>query len=191
MAENLRYAGENADDLTLANLTDNITCYSEDESYCSEKAGYMYTWTAAMNISPAYQLDVTNYPSDPNHQGLCPEGFHVPTLNEWEELIKYAEENGNGDSATVSLRSAKTWESSDSAPLGTDLFGFSAVATGALYGWNGASEIEGQNTMFWTATPIEEFDRAWGVNIYHWRITIDIGGRGKSWTTGYLRCVKD
>lgn len=35
---------------------------------------------------------------------------------------------------------------------------YRAVATGALYGWNGASEIEGQNTMFWTATPIEELD---------------------------------
>lgn len=44
--------------------------------------------------------------------------------------------------------------------------------------------------MFWTATPIEELDRAWGVNIYHWEITFDIGGRGKSWPTGYLRCVK-
>ncbi|MBO5950253.1 MAG: hypothetical protein J6Q11_06045 [Fibrobacteraceae bacterium] len=56
---------------------------------------------------------------------------------------------------------------------------------------NGDSEIEGQNTMFWTATPIEDYDRAWGINIYHWRITIDIGGRGKSWSTGYLRCVKN
>ena len=46
MAENLRYAGENADETTIANLTDNISCYSGDESYCAEKAGYMYTWTA-------------------------------------------------------------------------------------------------------------------------------------------------
>lgn len=64
------------------------------------------------------------------------------------------------------------------------------MATGALYGWNGASEIEGQNTMFWTATPIESYDRVWGMNIYHWGIAFDIGGRGKSWSTGYLRCVK-
>lgn len=191
MAENLRYAGENADETTIANLTDNISCYSGDESYCAEKAGYMYTWTAAMNISPTYQTDVSDYPSAPNHRGLCPEGFHVPTLDEWNELIRYAEENGNGDSAAVSLRSTKTWEPSNTAPLGTDLFGFSAVATGALYGYNGYSEVEGQNTMFWTATPIESYDYAWGMNIYHWEITVDDGGRGKSWPTGYLRCVKD
>ena len=66
-----------------------------------------------------------------------------------------------------------------------------AVATGALYGWNGDSEIEGQNTMFWTATPIESYDYAWGMKIYHWEITVDDGGRGKSWSTGYLRCVKN
>lgn len=191
MAENLRYAGENADETTIANLTDNISCYSGDESYCAEKAGYMYTWTAAMNISPTYQTDVSDYPSAPNHRGLCPEGFHVPTLDEWNELIRYAEENGNGDSAAVSLRSTKTWEPSNTAPLGTDLFGFSAVATGALYGYNGYSEVEGQNTMFWTATPIESYDYAWGMNIYHWEITVDDGSRGKSWPTGYLRCVKD
>jgi hypothetical protein len=72
-----------------------------------------------------------------------------------------------------------------------NLFGFSAVATGALYGYNGYSEVEGQNTMFWTATPIESYDYAWGMNIYHWEITVDDGSRGKSWPTGYLRCVKD
>jgi hypothetical protein len=55
-----------------------------------------------------------------------------------------------------------------------NLFGFSAVATGALYGYNGYSEVEGQNTMFWTATPIESYDYAWGMNIYHWEITVDV-----------------
>jgi hypothetical protein len=85
------YRNENADETTIANLTDNISCYSGDESYCAEKAGYMYTWTAAMNISPTYQTNVSDYPSAPNHRGLCPEGFHVPTLDEWNELIRYAE----------------------------------------------------------------------------------------------------
>jgi uncharacterized protein (TIGR02145 family) len=116
--------------------------------YALLNANGFYRNEISGNISPTYQTNVSDYPSAPNHRGLCPEGFHVPTLDEWNELIRYAEENGNGDSAAVSLRSTKTWEPSNIAPLGTDLFGFSAVATGALYGYNGYSEVEGQNTMF-------------------------------------------
>lgn len=192
MAENLKFNGTNADEVTLNNLKDNIECYYPNESYC-QKAGYMYSWTAAMNISPAYQYDVSAYPGDINHQGICPEGWHIPAWNEWETLFNYAYENGKAytDSVGTMLKSTETWEYDPGAPLGKDLFGFSIVSTGALYGWNGFSDKEGQNAAFWTADAIEGYDRAIGINFYHWMAGYDMGGRGKSWITGYIRCVEN
>ena len=88
-------------------------------------------------------------------------------------------------------KSSKTWEYYPGTPYGMDLFGFSIISTGALYGWNGFSETEGQNTAYWTADAIEGYDRAIGINFYHWMAGYDMGGREKSWITGYIRCVEN
>lgn len=89
MAENLHYVGENASEELAANMADENLCPSGDNVLC-KKTGYVYTWTAAVNISPIYQQrQATSLPIGEEHQGICPDGWHVPSLDEWYALLKY------------------------------------------------------------------------------------------------------
>ena len=86
MAENLNYAGKKGDSY----LVDNNWCYKGDTINCL-KGGRYYTWTAAMNIDPKWQsasVDEVEGLIDSPHQGICPSGWHVPTVDEWFALIK-------------------------------------------------------------------------------------------------------
>ena len=51
-------------------------CYNNTESNCDQYGG-MYTWYMAMNNAPASPVGV---------QGICPQGWHIPTPTEWNTL---------------------------------------------------------------------------------------------------------
>ena len=85
MAENLRYK----DEVNTKNLKTNISCYANEDKNC-EIAGVYYTWTAAMDIDSKWSngsapSTLTAYP----HQGVCPNGWHIPTWEEWEAIKIY------------------------------------------------------------------------------------------------------
>lgn len=94
MAENLRYVDSN----TTINLKGNIGCpndhyYSDHydfdypviEKNC-QIGGALYSWTAIMNIDKKWQdADASSFIND-QHQGICPEGWHVPNDGEWYTL---------------------------------------------------------------------------------------------------------
>ena len=79
-------------------------CYKNDSSYC-EKFGGLYNWHEAMS----YSLDTAT-------QGICPEGWHVPTKNEWQKLfdntsINYDNLIGeNGYYGTEFMRNFYKWQ---------------------------------------------------------------------------------
>ncbi len=51
--------------------------------------GRLYTWYAAMNGSSS-----TNS-SPSNVQGVCPDGWHLPSISEWDTLFKYIDTNAD------------------------------------------------------------------------------------------------
>lgn len=51
-------------------------CYLDEEQNCQEY-GRLYTWDAAMHGG-----------SGKGAQGICPDGWHIPTMDEWEVLIE-------------------------------------------------------------------------------------------------------
>jgi len=55
-------------------------CYNDDPANCA-KYGRLYDWTTAMNGSASS----TAVPS--GVQGVCPNGWHLPSKAEWEVLI--------------------------------------------------------------------------------------------------------
>lgn len=63
MAENLRYKVDSGS-----------YCYNDDEENCAQ--GRIYTWEAAM---AGDTLE--------GSRGICPEGWHLPTGDEWDILI--------------------------------------------------------------------------------------------------------
>lgn len=156
MAENLHYSGKNADASTLVNLAEENLCPWNDEKYCS-KSGYHYSWTAAMNISPIYKNRVAaSYPITDKHQGLCPNGWHIPTYDEWNELFDFVISVYGEVAPSRALKAVDgwTWFSKEQAP--TNSTGLSILGTGQYYSW-GHSEGEeiGQSTYFITATTPE------------------------------------
>jgi uncharacterized protein (TIGR02145 family) len=53
--------------------------------------GRLYTWAAA-NPGTAYN-DTDDNPT--NRQGICPEGWHLPSKNEWDKLIQVIGDDEN------------------------------------------------------------------------------------------------
>ena len=90
MAENLKYKVSPS------------YCFGGLESNC-QKYGRMYPWHVAMKLpaKKAYDNDnVTNYVGSV-HQGLCPAGWHVPTVAEFDTLVNNA---GIGDESAVTRK---------------------------------------------------------------------------------------
>ncbi len=90
MAENLRvtrYADktpvmkvENATDWNNLSTTDSAYCYYENDSAGNAAAyGALYTWATATRNTGS-----SSNPS--NVQGICPDGWHLPSDDEWIDL---------------------------------------------------------------------------------------------------------
>lgn len=142
MAENLNYA----DSVNTPSLMNNSWCYDDDPKKCAV-TGRFYSFAAAID-SVALANDKDNPQicgvetdcdrlSDENlalHpiQGICPEGWHLPSNAEWNILVAYA----GGDSvAGIKLRSTGGWWGwssiwRDFEDIGIDDFGFSALPAG-------------------------------------------------------------
>ena len=87
---------------------------AEDLKYDSEG---LYTWTDAMQIDDKYMTDVVeDSVVDEVHQGICPDGWHVSSTEEWDILVDYV-----GD---VKNLLNENWRTSDlDAAFGKDLIG--------------------------------------------------------------------
>jgi uncharacterized protein (TIGR02145 family) len=99
---------------------------------CTNDLGSHYTWEAAMNGS---------LPSDGEAvQGIAPDGWHIPTLDEWKQLNDWLRIDGNGGTGTNVPNKMRGNESSS---------GFDALYAG---NW-GYGVFTGDIAVFWTATP--------------------------------------
>ncbi|MCK9339865.1 MAG: fibrobacter succinogenes major paralogous domain-containing protein [Bacteroidales bacterium] len=94
MRENLR-ATQYADGSDIPD-----THYYNDDPSNLDTYGRLYTYYAATRTSP--ELPITQLP-DPV-QGVCPDGWHVPSQSEWEAL-----ESSTGAAGFESLISASHW----------------------------------------------------------------------------------
>ncbi len=183
MAENLHYAGENASEELAINMADEILCPSGNEALC-KKTGYVYSWTAAVNISPLYQQrQATSLPIGDEHQGICPDGWHIPTLDEWYALLEYVTPL-DYHGGTHALKSQDSWIYNDKEYIPTNSTGFSAIATGCDYNWE-----QGKCAAFHTAS-YNTSENCSGGNFYYWTDQADFGGRASS-TLASVRCVEN
>jgi uncharacterized protein (TIGR02145 family) len=104
-------------------------CYGDDPKN-AEKYGRLYDWETAMKA--------------------CPEGWHLPSNEEWKDLIKMAGFDMSGNN----LKSKTGWRNLD----GTDKFGFAALPGGlgypfrsiSSYGyWWSANKYLNDNAFYW------------------------------------------
>ena len=134
LAENLKYY-----DCSMEKTT---WCYDNKPENC-EKYGRLYSWTAAMGLDKSFQKKFADL-TGPT-QGACPEGFHIPSEEEWLALDSIAEATGSG--ASPALRSTTGWEEANYPA--TDALGFGALPAGRK--WSSMFKDLGKEALFWKA----------------------------------------
>lgn len=106
--------------------------YDNDEATYGvngNKYGLLYNWYAAKYL-------------DANKSTLLPEGWHVPTTEEWNTLMKAV---GGKSIAGTKLKSITGWDSGN----GDDSYGFNAFPSGG--GYDGSFGYLGSRASFWTS----------------------------------------
>jgi uncharacterized protein (TIGR02145 family)/prepilin-type N-terminal cleavage/methylation domain-containing protein len=137
MAENLSH-DNGCSSVTWVNDSDEGWCgyYDNDESTYSDY-GMLYQWSAAMNGT-----------TTEGAQGICPDGWHIPTEAEWTILTDWLGANGHSGTEGTAL---KATDSNDPAWDGTDDLGFTALPTGYHYA-GGGFYLLGSSTSFWSSS---------------------------------------
>ena len=129
--------------------------------------GYLYNWKAVMRNS-------SNSQSNPSGvQGICPNGWHVPSDAEWDELLNYVSSqnhylcNGDNNNVAKALAAKTGWVSSTgtcavgNVQVNNNATGFSALPAGHNYG--GSYTNYGTAATFWSSTEAgsaNTFDRS-------------------------------
>jgi len=147
-------------------------CYNDDESYC-EKYGRLYTWEIAMEDASEEsdrELTMEDTPKEDN-RGIAPEGWHIPTEADWDELVKTL--GGEKKVAEMIRVGGPT--------------GFNAHLSGGA-DFMGKYVYLNKQAMFWSSTAADE-ERA-----YHMGISAE--GKWEKFPAFkearlHIRCVKD
>ena len=79
-------------------------------------------------------------------QGVCPDGWHLPSMAEWESLVTAVGDHGT---AGQKLKGSTLWKAEDGV-TNEDAYGFSAFPAG--YRGNEFFDDEGTDAYFWSAT---------------------------------------
>ena len=147
MAENLNF-----------NVPNSFVATHYDYEYTGEKFGRYYTWSTAMDSAGLWSANGMGcgygkscVPVQPV-QGVCPQGWHIPSNSEWNDLFEAV---GGKAVAGNMLKSKNFGGHTD----GSDSYGFSVAATGYCIYSPSAAEIgycsNGDGASFWSSTDID------------------------------------
>ncbi len=182
MAENLNYGTMiSTGSYQYNNGTIEKYCLNNSSTFCDNLGG-LYQWNEMMN-----------YNNTPGGQGICPDGWHVPTDAEWFALENFVDPSISNPNATGwrgsiggrNLKSTATGGSYNwSANPGTDDHGFT-TRPGGYRNTSGYSSGTTTNATFWTSTQGCDREFYYGYNSIL-RYTTANGALGLS-----VRCIKD
>lgn len=162
MAENLRFAAPGS------------YCYEDKDIRC-KSYGRLYPWHVAMRLPENYIDESMTGMILEEHQGICPDGWHIPTNNEWIALGQKALNMRRGGIGSA-LKSKEGWVRGG-APISA-VSGFNALPSGSRFAEGEYAEL-GTSAYFWAAqggdgngavywniinskddfTPMEDFDK--------------------------------
>jgi len=150
-------------------------CGQNLESTCTTYGGH-YQWASAMGGSSS----TTANPSTVN--GVCPAGWHLPSLAEWNTLAAHL---GGGSVAGGPMKSITGWNNPNTGA--TNSSGFTGLPGGTMAGTT--TYNIGAFGCFWTATETSGSSANRQCLAYN-SILLEASGIGKSETTS-VRCVMD
>ena len=189
MAENLNYA----DSVKTPSLKGNSWCYHDTTKYC-EVGGRYYTWAAAID-----SVALANDSKDPLNcgygktcgldrqiQGICPDGWHLPSNDEWGKLSVAL---GNAGVSGDSLKALTGWNYAGTDDNnGQDAYGFSALPTGRRISATSWEKV-GSDVYYWSSDEYSEsYARYSNINNIYTKFYLfqNLKNYGQS-----VRCVKD
>ncbi len=139
MAENLKtttYNDGTAIPLITGNeawIADTIGAYCkyDNDSENSKTYGHLYNWYTV------------------NTNQLCPDGWHVPSRSDWEELIDFIKSDSiyMTDSVGLVLKAPYLWNNNGG---GTDDYQFRALPAGSRSGFDGEFNDQGDYGFWWS-----------------------------------------
>ena len=193
MAENLNYGK-----MVLGGATkfdDKVTeklCYVDDEWFCDNHFGGLYTWAEAMNLPKVCDsvavdsndacksfANAVKSVSDPRvvrWQGICPDGWHIMNQYEWAHTTKNSS----------SLRSKAVWEKN----AGSNSSGMAIIPTGE---WVRGKDFSGIHEFvnYWMPTELNQKNAK---NIFFSSVSQSLDSDGNSGGKNMfepVRCVMD
>lgn len=183
MAQNL-YFGKVVPDMGQTNnRTAECTCQGNDPKNC-EAYGGLYAWDEVMNY--------TQPKEGATIQGLCPDGWHLPSDAEWCEMEAFLDPNMAVRSeawryTNIAWRLMGDLENWNPKVFSLNHSGFDALPAGsAVSGW---FFYLGRGAYFWTSSPYSAA-AAWSRGIHSQTGEVFRGPGDK--LTGYsVRCIKD
>lgn len=162
-------------------------CYNNELANC-EKYGGLYNWKEMMNYSTKESV-----------QGICPQGWHIPSDAEWilleggvDSLYTISDTIWNrywfsrGYDCGFKLKSSQGWNENGN---GNDYFGYTGIPAG--YRWHDGFFYQLDNYAFWWTSSQYSYGDAWYRIIYYYSNDIYRNGDLRKVTGMSVRCVKD
>lgn len=184
MAENLNY------DYNVGSAKS--YCYNNKQSNC-EDYGRLYTWAAAIDSAALFSKSAKGCGIGddkcwmmPPIQGVCPEGWHVPTSAELQILVNIAKKT---QSSFKALLATAGWNRNG---YGTDDFSFSLFPAGLRYHQHQRFTHEGDCAYLWTADSYDGWNNNSLGAVFHWlsHDTYPLPNINKKDALS-IRCIKD
>ena len=144
------------------------------------KYGYLYNWYAAAGI-----ITTNGSPT----KNICPSGWHVPTIDEWNTLIDYI---GGTNGAGSKMKSTSSLWTSQS-PVPDNSTGFTVLPGGHRF-TNSAFSGIGTNAYFWSSTAHPDVRYALTKSfIYNSGnvVNTDYGYGGNKFVGSSIRCIRN
>ena len=177
MAENLRVTHyQNGDPIPKVIDTNQWTsqtkgayCVYDNQEYYSSTYGYLYNWYAVTD-----------------KRNIAPKGWHVPTINEWQQLIYHI---GGKDVAGGKLKEKGTYHWDNPNFGATNKYGFSALPGGFRYD-DGIYANLGHYGNYWSTTDWKH--GLWYINLASGAANVLIDKYAVDKEEGIsIRCIKD
>ncbi len=162
-------------------------CYNNETDSCN-KYGGIYQWNEMMS-----------YTNQPESQGICPQGWHIPSDDEWKILSGVTDSQYfigdtiwnewfySGYDAALNLKKNTEWYLGGN---GTNYYGFSALPGGAYFDTTIQFYNIGVYILFWTSTELSQYGSGILRGLYSSEDMIFRDFNGKM-TGNYVRCIKD
>jgi len=157
------------DTYQIDNLIIEKYCYDNDPDNCDVYGG-LYEWGEAVQYAG----------SPEGSQGICPEGWHLPTETDFNILSNTVENDGNA---------LKAIGQGTGTGAGTNTSGFSVLLAGYCSGGLGLFSYFGDSGIIWSSTPVGStnamslFLNSSDATINYPSYIIDLGVS--------VRCIKD